>query len=134
MFSFDVIDNDRVFPGEKLRRCVQAFAVPGRSNDNDVAKLTPVWGGRHGQHLIVWSNADEKMRAPFRLSAVHEAGELMRIGEAGFVNSGIRSGKERGAGEPPQDDACGQYQIGKGLRRGYTSSTSLPIVRSSFVL
>src|SRR5689334_4633687 len=131
MFPFDVIDDDRVFPGEKLCGCMQPLAVPRRRDDDDVAKLPPGWAGCYGKHLAVGANADEQMRARFRLPAVHEACNLMGMGKAGFVNAGIRAGKERGAGEPAQKDACGKHQIRERLKRGYSPSTSLPSASSS---
>src|SRR3954464_723188 len=132
VFSFDVIDDNRVFPGEKLCCCMQSFAMPRRGDDDDVAKLPPVWDGCYGKHLVVGPDADKQMGARFRLPAVHEACNLMRVGKAGFVDTPIRSDKERGAGEPSQKDACGKHQVREGLKRGYSRSTSLPIVSSSF--
>jgi hypothetical protein len=93
--TFYVVDNDGVGPTEKLADSKEAFAAPGRGDNQKIAKLRAGLHGAHPQNVIEVAYPKKKACVPLgtRLEKVFK---LVNAGEAGvveFMLSGKKDGK-----------------------------------------
>ena len=56
-FSLDVVDNRRVFPGEKLADSKQSFSSPSGGDNQEVSEFPAGFGCRDSKDLTEMSNA-----------------------------------------------------------------------------
>ena len=90
---------------------MQAFAMRGRRNDDDVAQLLVGFLWLDGEELVVGTAADEEVRAPFRLLSEHEGYQLVRMGKAGFVQAVLHTGNQRRLGELAEEQSGAKAEI-----------------------
>ena len=58
--ALDVVDDDRVAPGQKLGGCKKALASSGRGNDQKVAKLAAGFDGSDAKDVVEVAYAEDK--------------------------------------------------------------------------
>lgn len=111
VFAFHVNHNDRVLPGEKLCGCVQALAMPGRRNDDNVAQFPVCWLRLNGEELVVGTPANQEVCPRFRPLAQHKRGQLMRMSKAGFMEPVLLTGNKRRFGQPAEQQPGAKAQV-----------------------
>ena len=111
MLAFHIDDDDCVFPGEKLCCGMQAFAMPRRSNDDDVAQLLMGWLRLHRQELLVGTAANQEVCPLFWLLSQHERRKLMGMGETGFVQLVLDTGKKRRLGDLAEEQSGAKAEV-----------------------
>ena len=91
--ALDVVDDDRVAPGEKLGGCKKPLAASGRGDDEKVSKFPAGLDGFDAKHVVEVADAENQARLLVK-GACHEACKLVEAGKAGGVKIGV--GAKRG--------------------------------------
>jgi hypothetical protein len=84
-FTFDVVDDDRVAPAEKLCGRQKALASSCRRNDEEVSKLPARLHGFDAKNVVEVAYTENEARFAFDAFR-HELCEFIDPGKAGAVN------------------------------------------------
>jgi hypothetical protein len=90
---------------------MQAFAMPRRSNDHDVAQLLMGWLRLHRQELMIGTATNQQVCPLFWLRPEHEWRKLMRVSKAGFVQFVLHTRKKRRPGDLAEEQSGAKAEL-----------------------